>query len=84
MKDLSQLHTEATHAVLLTALQLLQERGILPMQDVVSRLEAQEYSYVAGHDHEANPVLQVLIDQLQQIATAYQLKDKPSADSSDA
>ncbi len=71
MKELPQLQAEAVSEALIVVLQLLQERGILPLQDVVSRLESQHYSFVAGIDHEANPALQVLTDQLQQLAARY-------------
>ena len=84
MKDLPQLHSEATHAVLLTTLRLLHERGILPLQDVASGLESQAYANVAALDHEANPVLREFVDQLQQLADAYPPRGKPSAGPNEA
>ena len=68
---------DATFWVVIQLLQMLHERGILPLQDVVSRLEAHHYSSVAGHEFGANPYLQKTIDSLQRIADAYAQSKKP-------
>ena len=68
MKTNQQLHVEALEALLTTTLKLLHERGILPAGDVSAAAQAHHYSSVAGLEFEANPYLQVYVDQLLLIA----------------
>jgi hypothetical protein len=62
---------QAVRKIMFLTLRLLHERGTLPLQVVVRAIESQQYLFAAGHDYEPDQFLQVLTDQLRQIADAY-------------
>jgi hypothetical protein len=83
MKELIQLLAaqEAAYQALVRA---LHEKGVLPIDAVIEKLEGSQAFAKAAHDKQTNPAESQLLDRLKALAAAYREFQPPASPSGDA